>query len=292
MNIDRVMYLLKIAVEHIEAFEDYESENVLKSLGFTDNDLAAIRFEPQWDDKDKENIHMVEGKIFHHGEVIWQLSYAGNEYIFSDFRKDDSAPEGYITENIPFKNYSHYFYYDETRDVYCGYAYYSPTESYAKDFDTLDDCLEWLVPERERELSGKQVENEITHSEDLVTNPDVNALKSIVLAVPDFNSFDELAPDYSTAERFEFSSPEEFMQKYRDIEEGTWCCVFVNGVQILEGCADAEDIDPLEEFFAEGWDKTLKRNDKSSLSEKIEEAKAQQKEGEISFKVKEVEKSL
>lgn len=150
MNNERLMYLLKNAVEHIEAFEDRESENVLKSLGFTDNDLAEMRFELKLAEKDKENIHMVYGKIFHHGEVVWELTCSGNEYIFSDIEINDDAPNGYIAENIPFENYSHYFYYDDTRDVYCGYAYYSPTESYAKDFDTLEECLDWLVPERER----------------------------------------------------------------------------------------------------------------------------------------------
>lgn len=39
----RMMLLLKNAVEHIEAFEEDESENVLKYLGFTEDDLTAIR---------------------------------------------------------------------------------------------------------------------------------------------------------------------------------------------------------------------------------------------------------
>lgn len=82
MNDTRVMELLKIAVEHIESFEDRESENVLKALGFTEDELAEIRFHLEFDDKDKENIYMVQGKVFHHGEVIWELTYFGNEYIF------------------------------------------------------------------------------------------------------------------------------------------------------------------------------------------------------------------
>jgi len=150
-------------------------------------------------------------------------------------------------------------------------------EDYTHDFEIDIYEADEDISELDKVSLADKIEE--THSDDLVTNSDVNALKSIVLAVPDFSSFDELAPDYSTAERFEFSTPEEFMQKYRDIEEGTWCCVFVNGVSILEGCADAEDIEPLEEFFAEGWYKTLKRNDEPSLSEKIEEASSRVEEG-------------
>lgn len=159
MNDLRMMELLKIAVDHIEAFEEDESENVLKAIGFTENDLAAIRFKLELDDKDKGNIHMVDGKLFHNGEVIWRLTSSGNEYIFSDFSEDESAPDGYFSENVPFKNYSHYFYYDETKDVYCGYAYYSPTESYVQDFDTLEECLDWLVPERELSTLDEQIES-------------------------------------------------------------------------------------------------------------------------------------
>jgi len=148
MTNERMLSLLKNAVEHIEAFEEDESQNVLKALGFSENDLAEIRFKLELDEADKRNIPMVEGKLFHNGEVIWQLSHSGNEFISSSLNE-------YITENIPFKNYSHYFYYDETRDVYCGYAYYSPTESYAYDFNTLDECLDWLVPEHELDEKPK-----------------------------------------------------------------------------------------------------------------------------------------
>lgn len=147
----RMMSLLRNAVEHIEAFEDHESENVLRALGFTENDLAEIRFTPEMDAQDLKNISMVCGKVFHHGEVIWELSSSGNEYIFSDFGEKGKTLNGYISENVPFKKYSHYFYYDEFKDVYCGYAYYNPAETYVADFKSLEDCLDWLVPERELE---------------------------------------------------------------------------------------------------------------------------------------------
>ena len=92
---------------------------------------------------------MVQDKYFHHGECIWELTYDGLEYIFSDCRLDETMPNGYYTENIPFRNFSHYFYYDEARDVYTGYAWYSPTENYVAAFNSLEECLDWLVPNPE-----------------------------------------------------------------------------------------------------------------------------------------------
>ena len=308
MNSDRLMHLLKKAVEHIEAFEDRESEIVLKSLGFTDEELAAIRFEPKWDEKDKENIHMVEGKVFHHGEVIWQLSSAGMDYIFSDFRENPDVPDEYITENIPFKNYSHYFYYDEDRDIYCGCAYYAPTESYAQDFDTLDECLEWLVPDPELEL----VERKLIETKGDLGLWEVTNGKETVYRITDdghgyCNSIEELATYYKGDEVglvkqiinkgnpvfFEDSctgekkSFDEYQEQFAREDEYP-IFPYVN----FESLSSAKEVLGLLEELEIQKPHSLEKQEKSSLSEKIEEAKAQQKEGEISFAARETEKSL
>lgn len=140
----RMMELLRAAIMQIEAFEDDEAENVLRSLGFTKNDLAEIKTEIHINDEDKENVIMVQGKIFHNGEVVWLLSKAGERYIFSDQEENE---RGWATECVPFKNYHHYMSiyekYGEYR--YVGYAWYNKNESYIQEFKDFTKCLDWLV---------------------------------------------------------------------------------------------------------------------------------------------------
>ena len=144
MDSSRMMELLKAAVGQIEAFEGDEAENVFKSLGFTKDDLAEIRTEIYINDEDKENISMVQGKIFHNGEIVWILSQYGEKYIFSDQEENE---RGWVTECVPFKNYHHYIstyeYGGEYR--YVGYAWYNKNESYIQEFTDLTECLDWLV---------------------------------------------------------------------------------------------------------------------------------------------------
>ena len=142
------MKLLKAAVEHIETFEEDEAENVLKGLGFTKNDLAEIKTEIHINDEDKENVIMVQGKIFHNGEVVWILSKYGEKYIFSD---QEETENGWVTECVPFKNYPHYISIDEYAGDYryAGYAWYNKNESYIQTFDDFTECLDWLVGEEE-----------------------------------------------------------------------------------------------------------------------------------------------
>lgn len=144
MNDLRMMTLLKAAVEHIEAFEEDEAENVFKSLGFTKDDLAEIQTEIHINDEDKENVIMVQGKIFHKGEIVWILNKLGERYIFSD---DEETERGWVTECVPFKNYHHYIStYESCGEYrYVGYAWYRKNESYIQEFDDFTECLDWLV---------------------------------------------------------------------------------------------------------------------------------------------------
>lgn len=141
--------LLKAAVEHIEAFEEDEAENVLRGFGFTKNVLAEIKTEIHINDEDKENVIMVDGKIFHNGEVVWILNKAGEKYIFSDEKETET---GYETECVPFKNYHHYIStYESCGEYrYVGYAWYNKYESYIQEFDDFMECLDWLVGEEEQ----------------------------------------------------------------------------------------------------------------------------------------------
>lgn len=151
MTSDRMKELLKIAVQHIEDFEDTESKNVLMELGFTKDELTELNTTIALDKNDEQNLAMVNRWFIHNGEVIWELSEAGHKFIFSDQREDDSSLVGWITENIPFKNYSHYIYHNEfgRGKEYICYAWYNKSDSYINEFNDLDEALNWLVPEPE-----------------------------------------------------------------------------------------------------------------------------------------------
>ena len=148
MDSSRMMELLKAAVGQIEAFEDDEAENVLKSLGFTKNDLVEIRTEIHINDEDKKNVSMVIGKIFHNGDIVWILNSYGAKYIFSD---QEETERGWQTKCVPFKNYHHYMTIDEYggKYRYVGYAWYNQYESYIQEFNDLTECLDWLVGKEE-----------------------------------------------------------------------------------------------------------------------------------------------
>ena len=160
MTEERLRELLKIAVNHIENFEEDESKKVLMELGFTEDELAEINLKIELSEEDLKNIAMVQGKFIHNGEVIWELSEAGKDFIFSDQKEDDNTLNGWRTENIPFRNFSHYFYFDEMSNVYTGYAWYSEGENYLQDFRSIEECLDWLVPEREISRVEKGTLNE------------------------------------------------------------------------------------------------------------------------------------
>ena len=101
MNEERLRELLKNAVNHIENFEEDESKKVLMELGFTEDELIEINLKVELSDEERKNIAMVQGKLVHNGDVIWELSQAGEDFIFSDQKQDDNTLNGWRTENIP-----------------------------------------------------------------------------------------------------------------------------------------------------------------------------------------------
>lgn len=151
MTNERLRELLRVAVEHIEAFEEDEAQNVFRSLGFTENELKEALYGSYLTEEELKNIDMIEKPIVHNGEPIWELSEKGANFIFSDQVEDDSALTGWKTECVPFPSQSHYFYVcaERGKPLYVGHAWYKPTESFVETFKSLEECLNWLVPEPE-----------------------------------------------------------------------------------------------------------------------------------------------
>lgn len=122
-----------------------------------------------------------------------------------------------------------------------------------------------------------ETQEDYTHNFDIgiYEGDEVEPKYKMAILLPVYTSEDI---NESYTQRLEFDSPEELIQAYSEIEEGTWCIVQVNGKVIMEGSAVPDDIETLEEYFAEGWDKTLNRNEKSSLAEKIGQASSRVEE--------------
>lgn len=110
--------------------------------------------------------------------------------------------------------------------------------------------------------------------------------KPYVIEIPKYNP-NLLEQDYSTGERFEFSSPEDLVRKYLEIDEGTWVCVSAHGDAFCEGCCDADNIEMFEEYFGRRFDEVVSENERdenmqetnaSSLDEQIEQASSRVEE--------------
>ena len=149
MTSDRMRDLLRAAVDHIESFEEDEAANVFKSLGFTEDELVMIQTEIKILPEDEKNTIYVDGWNVHNGQIYWLLNDAGKDYMFSTERYVAGT---FVTDSVPFKNYSHYLGTEEREDGltrYVAYAWYSKNESYVKEFDNLDEALNWLMPSQD-----------------------------------------------------------------------------------------------------------------------------------------------
>lgn len=91
---------------------------------------------------------MIKGCVIHNNHIIWILSDYGDEYIFSD---DEWNEDGFwMTECVPFKEYSHYVYCKNRSDgsiKYVAYAWYNKNESYIEEFTDWERCVNWLIGE-------------------------------------------------------------------------------------------------------------------------------------------------
>lgn len=77
--------------------------------------------------------------------TIWILSNKGEEFIFSD-QKYDEENARYITNNVPFKRYSHYISIPDTPDGYYeAFAWYNSKESYVESFKDINKAINWLI---------------------------------------------------------------------------------------------------------------------------------------------------
>lgn len=63
---------------------------------------------------------------------------------------------------------------------------------------------------------------------------------------------------YNIKESYIFDTPDEFIQKWYELDEGYWYWVFVNGEEICSGAIDPNDIELFEDYFGITFDEEEK----------------------------------
>ena len=136
-----------------------------------------------------------------------------------------------------------------------------------------EDMLDWITLvfaedkyREEKEIDLVEVDSEMDVSKD-----------KIMVAILDADYFTEhgsYPEEYSNEyahEVYTFDTPEDFMQKWYELNEGDWYWVFDKGEIVCSGAIDPNDI----EIFEEHWDKSF---DGVPLDEQIKAAKSLRKE--------------
>lgn len=59
---------------------------------------------------------------------------------------------------------------------------------------------------------------------------------------------EEYSSDYAHTS-YVFDTPQEFIEKWYELDEGAWYWVFVNGEEICSGAVDPNDIEIFEDYF-------------------------------------------
>lgn len=112
------------------------------------NEISFLNkvFENFLAEDDLKNCDMVTGFVIYNNEFVWVLSEKGADYIFSD-QYEDEQNDGWITEKIPFKNYSHYILppHVANNSNYVCYAWYDKHNSYISEYNDYLSALDWLV---------------------------------------------------------------------------------------------------------------------------------------------------
>lgn len=72
-------------------------------------------------------------------------------------------------------------------------------------------------------------------------------------------------------ESYMFDTPEEFVAKWHELDDGAWYWVFDKGETVCSGALDPNDIEIFEDYWGKRFEEPLQE---SSLDEKIEAAKS------------------
>lgn len=59
---------------------------------------------------------------------------------------------------------------------------------------------------------------------------------------------EEYSGDYAHTS-YVFDTPQEFIKKWYELDEGAWYWVFVNGEEICSGAVDPNDLEIFEDYF-------------------------------------------
>lgn len=134
--------------------------------------------------------------------------------------------------------------------------------SYARAIKMVQQCIGWITDGADEEDAYNDLISGIGFGEEeLITLgyeclvPEHLPQDKIVMAILDddyyleHNEYPEYYHSSYAKEIYEFDTPQEFIQKWYEIEEGAWYWVFDEGMEICSGAVDPNDIELFEDHF-------------------------------------------
>lgn len=134
--------------------------------------------------------------------------------------------------------------------------------SYARAMKMVQGCIGWIIDGAGEEDAYNDLTSGIGFDEEELVQlgyehlcPEDIPQDKIFMAVLDddyyleHNEYPEEYHSRYAKEIYEFDTPQEFIQKWYEIEEGAWYWVFDEGMEICSGAVDPNDIELFEDHF-------------------------------------------
>lgn len=133
---------------------------------------------------------------------------------------------------------------------------------YQRAIGMVQDCIDWITSGADKEDAYNDLTSGIGFDEEELMQlgyehlvPEDIPQDKIFMAVLDdgyYLEHNEYPAEYHSRyakETYEFDTPQEFIQKWYEIEEGAWYWVFDEGMEICSGAVDPNDIELFEDHF-------------------------------------------
>ena len=133
---------------------------------------------------------------------------------------------------------------------------------YERAIEMVQDCIDWITEGADEEDAYNDLTSGIGFSSDELEELGYENLiledipqDKIFMAVLDddyyleHNEYPEEYHSRYAKEIYEFDTPQEFIKKWYEIEEGAWYWVFDEGMEICSGAVDPNDIELFEDHF-------------------------------------------
>lgn len=133
--------------------------------------------------------------------------------------------------------------------------------SYQRAIQMLQHCIDWIISETDEEDAYNDLSSGIGFDDEEIEMLGYGCLvppyipeDKIMIAVMDYDyditdGYPEEYREQYAHETYEFDTPQEFIKKWYELDEGAWYWVFADGDVICSGAVDPGDIEIFEDYF-------------------------------------------